>query len=160
MTDPAMKKLRSILRTHEERAAKRRVDATPVPDEEERRRRDCGERLRDVAGPVIRDFVGELRTAGHEASLEDQSDRSDVYPSVALIFTPRVRGATALASTLAFRYDPRRGVVVQRDVKSAASKGVVTGSHDRSGTMKPEAVSAEWVETKALSFIEAVLRAS
>src|SRR5438552_621770 len=37
---------------------------------------------------------------------------------------------------------------------------MVTSSHDRIGTMTVDAVSAEWVETKTLSFIEAVLKAN
>jgi len=37
---------------------------------------------------------------------------------------------------------------------------VITTSTDRIGTIGVEAVSPEWVETKTLSFIEAVLKAN
>ena len=66
---------------------------------------------------------------------------------------------TVVRSVLAFRYDPRRGIAVARDIKPSPNKGrMVTSSTDRIGTMKVEAVSVEWVETKTLSFIEAVLK--
>ena len=66
-----------------------------------------------------------------------------------------------LASAIIFRYDPRHGIVVQREVKQAPWKGrPATGSGDRLGTIGITAVAAAWVETKTLSFIEAVLRAN
>lgn len=161
MTDASMKKLRSLLKTYQDRTARPPAEIKPLRDEDERRRRECGERLQRVVAPVLRDFMTELREAGHEASIQDQSDSADAYPSVALVFTPRAPGGRALASELTFRYDPRRGVAVQRDIKPAATKGkVVTGSLDRVGTMKVEAVTADWVETKTLSFVEAVLKAN
>ena len=50
-------------------------------------------------------------------------------------------------------------MAVARDIKPSPTKGrAVTSSTDRIGTMKVEAVSVEWVETKTLSFIEAVLK--
>lgn len=101
----------------------------------------------------------ELKAAGHEASIEDASDTAGGYPSIELTFRPRAPGGDALASVLAFRCDPRRGIAVGRDIKPSPAKGrVVTTSSDRIGTMKVEAVSVEWVETKTLSFIEAVLK--
>src|SRR3989454_2712700 len=79
-------------------------------------------------------------------------------PILGLAFAPRSPGA--LASVLTFRYDPRRGIAVQRDVKPPATRArLVTSSHDRIGTMTVDAVTAEWVETKTLSFVEAVLKA-
>jgi len=109
--------------------------------------------------------MAELKGAGHDASTRDHTDRDDAYPSVALSFTPRVRTAsapeTALASALMFKYDPRRGILVQRSVKPSPTKGgLVTGSGDRLGTIGVDAVSAQWVETKTLSFIEDVLKAN
>jgi hypothetical protein len=75
------------------------------------------------------------------------------------MFTPRTPAGTALASTLTFKCDPRRGIAVARDIKPSPTKGrAVTSSTDRIGTMKVEAISVEWVETKTLSFIEAVLK--
>ncbi|HEY3220664.1 MAG TPA: hypothetical protein VGJ80_08030, partial [Gemmatimonadales bacterium] len=72
-------------------------------------------------------------------------------------FTP----PSGLASALIFRYDPRYGIVVQREVKQAPWKGrPPTGGGDRLGTIGIAAVSTVWVETKTLSFIEAVLRAN
>ncbi len=66
-----------------------------------------------------------------------------------------------LASAIIFRYDPRRGIVVQREVKHAPWKGQhPTQGGDRTGTIGIAAVSAAWVETKTLSFIEAVLKAN
>ena len=90
------------------------------------------------------------------------TDRNDAYPSVALSFTPRAANtADALSSAIIFRYDPRRGIVVQRDVKPSPRRGkVVTMSGDRSGTMGIEVVSAAWVVTKTLDFVEAVLKAN
>lgn len=159
MTDESMRKLRAILKIYQERAAKAAPGPKPAHGEEERRRRECGERLQKVVRPVLRDFMTELREAGHEASLQDETESADEYPSVTLVFTPRSPGDDALASELTFRYDPRRGVTVLRDVKPAATKGkLVTGSHDRVGMMKVDAVSTEWVETKTMSFIEAVLK--
>ncbi|HEX4575285.1 MAG TPA: hypothetical protein VH158_09150, partial [Gemmatimonadales bacterium] len=84
---------------------------------------------------------------------------ADAYPSVALAFTPRTPDGVALVSVLTFRYDPRRGIAVARDIKPSPAKGrAVTSSTDRIGTMRVEAVTADWVETKTLSFIEAVLK--
>src|SRR5260370_5433238 len=87
----------------------------------------------------------------------DLIERDDAYPSVALSFTPR----SGLASALIFRYDPRHGIVVHREVKHAPWKGrPPTGTGDRLGTIGIAAVSEAWVETKSLSFIEAVLKAN
>ena len=161
MTDKSREKLRSLLKSYEERTAKAPAGVKPVPDEGERRRRACGDRLQNVVRAVLQRFMDDLKNAGHEASIEDHSDTADAYPSVTLTFTPRAPGGTALASKLMFRYDPRRGIAVARDVKASPTKArVVTSSTDRIGTMKVDAVSVEWVETKALSFIEAVLNAN
>ena len=107
----------------------------------------------------------ELKSAGHDASTRDNTDRDDAYPSVALSFTPRARTApspeTALASALMFKYDPRRGILVQRDVKSSPAKArVVTATGDRLGTIGVDTVSSQWVEKKTLTFIEDVLKAN
>ena len=103
------------------------------------------------------DVMAELKNAGHEASVREHIERDDAYPSVALSFTPRA----GLASAMIFRYDPRHGIVVQREVKAAPWKGrPITGTGDRLGTIGINAVSAAWVETKTLSFIEAVLKAN
>ena len=159
MGDKRMEQLRSLLKSYEERTAKLPVDVKPAQDEGERRRRACGDRLRTVVRSVLDRFMDALKNAGHEASIEDRTDSADAYPSVALAFTPRSPGGTALRSVLAFRYDPRRGIAVARDIKPSPNKGrMVTSSTDRIGTMKVEAVSVEWVETKTLSFIEAVLK--
>jgi hypothetical protein len=114
-----------------------------------------------VVRPVLDRVVGELTNAGHEAAIEDQSTTAGAYPTMELAFTPRSPGGggTALTSVLTFRCDPRRGIAVGRDIKPSPAKGrVVTTSSDRIGTMKVEAISVEWVETKTLSFIEAVLK--
>ncbi|HYT04555.1 MAG TPA: hypothetical protein VEM13_06710 [Gemmatimonadales bacterium] len=161
MTDKSMEKLRSLLKSYQERTAKTQVAVKPVHDEGERRRRACGDCLQKLVRPALQSFVTELESAGHDASIQDHTDSVDAYPSVALSVAPRAPGATALASVLTFRYDPRRGIAVQRDVKvSAARDRVVTATTDRIGTIGVEAVTVEWVETKTLSFIEAVLKAN
>jgi hypothetical protein len=161
MTNKSLEKLKALLASYAQRAAKGHVDAKPVRDEGEQRRRACGERLQKVVRPVLLGFLPELENAGHDASVQDHTDSVDAYPSVALAFTPRASGARGLASVLSFRYDPRRGIAVQREIKVPATRErVVTASTDRIGTIGMEAVTAEWVETKTLSFIEAVLQAN
>lgn len=155
MTDDYRAKLRALLQAHAERAAKvLPADKTP---QDQADRRMCGERLHSVVRPVLDDLMAELKNAGHDASVREHIERDDAYPSVALSFTPR----SGLASALIFRYDPRHGIVVQREVKHAPWKGrPPTGTGDRLGTIGIAAVSAAWVETKSLSFIEAVLKAN
>jgi hypothetical protein len=159
MPDKSLEQLRALLTSYAERTAKAPAAAKPVPGEAERRRQACGDRLQRVVRPVLQRFLDELKNAGHEAAIEDHTDTADAYPSVTLAFTPHAPGA--LISQLVFRYDPRRGIAVSRDIKPSPTKGrVVTTSTDRIGTMKVEAVSADWVATKTLSFIEAVLKAN
>ncbi|HZI21427.1 MAG TPA: hypothetical protein VFD76_02890 [Gemmatimonadales bacterium] len=161
MADKTLEKLRSLLKTYDERSAKAQGAAKPTLDEGERRRRTCGGRLQTVVRAVLQTFAIELRNSGHQASVEDHTDTADAYPSVSLSFTPRTAAGTALASMLAFKCDPRRGIAVARDVRVPTAKGrVVSTSTDRLGTMKVEAVTPEWAETKALSFIEEVLKAN
>jgi hypothetical protein len=146
-------KLQALLKGHAERAAKEHAaDKTP---RDQANRRMCGERLHAVVRPVLETLMAELKTAGYEAAVREHIERDDAYPSVALSFTPR----GGLASALIFRYDPRHGIVVQREVKHAPWKGrPPTGTGDRLGTIGITAVSTAWVETKSLSFIEAVLK--
>jgi hypothetical protein len=153
MNDEIKDKLRALLKAHAERAAKLQPrDKTP---QDQADRRMCGERLHAVVRPVLDELMAELKNAGHDASVREHIERDDAYPSVALSFTPR----SGLASALIFRYDPRHGIVVQREVKQAPWRGrPPTGSGDRLGTIGITAVSAAWVETKSLSFIEAVLK--
>lgn len=154
-----MEQLRALLKSYGAGSAQPTTGTRNVVDEAERRRRDCAERLRRIVRPVLEAVMTELCGAGHEASLADETDSPAAYPSLALLFAPRAGGATALASVLTFRYDPRRGVAVQRDIKPPVSKTrLVTSSADRIGTMKVDAVTADWVETKTLSFVEAVLK--
>jgi len=154
LTDDYKTKLRALLRDHAERSAKGSADKTP---QDQADRRMCGERLRSVVRPVLEELLTELKSAGHEASVREHIERDDAYPSVALSFTPK----GGLASALIFRYDPRHGIVAQREVKHAPWKGrPPTGSGDRLGTIGIPAVSTAWVETKSLSFIEAVLKAN
>jgi hypothetical protein len=156
MTTDYKAKLRALLQAHAERAAKGQpADKTP---QDQADRRMCGERLHAVVRPVLDDIMAELKNAGHDASVREHIERDDAYPSVALSFTPR----SGLASALIFRYDPRHGIVVHREVKHAPWKGrpPTGGTGDRLGTIGIPALSAAWVETKTLSFIEAVLRAN
>jgi hypothetical protein len=168
MSEKSVEKLRALLKGYAERTGAGTGAAVgggggtgmkPAHDESERRRRTCGERLQKVVRPVLDRVVDELTNAGHEAAIEDQSATAGAYPSLELAFTPRSPAGTALTSVLTFRCDPRRGIAVGRDIKPSPAKGrVVTTSSDRIGTMKVEAISVEWVETKTLSFIEAVLK--
>ncbi|HLZ44728.1 MAG TPA: hypothetical protein VKQ05_03525 [Gemmatimonadales bacterium] len=154
MTDESKAKLQAMLQAHAERVAKNPTAAT---NRDQTERRACGERLRSVVRPVLDAFLGELKAAGHDAGVREHTDREDAYPSVALSFTP----LGGLASAIIFRYDPRHGIVVQREVKHAPWKGrPPTGSGDRLGTIGINAVSEAWVETKTLSFIDAVLKAN
>jgi hypothetical protein len=109
--------------------------------------------------------MNELRSAGHDAATRDQTDRENAYPSVALSFTPKApEPATprfSLASALIFRYDPRHGVIVHADVKPPpTARRATAGTAESLGTIGVEALSAEWVETKTLNFIDAVLKAN
>ena len=153
MSEEFTAKLHKMLQAHAERAAKEHpADKTPHDQSD---RRMCGERLHSVVKPVLETLMTALQGAGHQASVREHIERDDAYPSVALSFTPR----GGLASALIFRYDPRYGIVVQREVKQAPWKGrPPTGGGDRLGTIGITAVSLAWVETKSLSFIEAVLK--
>ncbi len=151
MADDVKTRLRALLQAYAERAAKE----TDKTDKDHADRRMCGDRLHAVVRPVLEDFMAELKGAGHEASVREHIERDDAYPSVALSFTPR----KGLASAVIFRYDPRHGIVAQREVKHAPWKGrPPTGTGDRLGTIGISAVSGAWVETKTLTFIEAVLK--
>jgi hypothetical protein len=165
MTVETTEKLRTMLAAFTERQA----SAKPVPKAgdgvAERKRRACAEALRTVVRPVLEAFATELQSAGHDASTRDHSDLDDAYPSVALSLTPRIHAArspeSVLASALMFKYDPRRGILVHRDVKLSPTKGRATPvTVDRTGTIGVDAVSAQWVETKTLSFVEDVLKAN
>ena len=175
MSEKSLEKLRALLKSYTERTGAATgagagagagagsgagaVDVKPAHDENERRRRACGERLQKVVRAVLDRVADELKNAGHEAAIDDQSATAGAYPSVELAFTPRSPGGAALTSVLTFRCDPRRGIAVARDIKPSPAKGrVVTTSSDRIGTMRVEAISVEWVETKTLSFVEAVLK--
>jgi hypothetical protein len=160
VTEETVQKLLSLLNAYEARTVSARGDARAARQEGERQRQVCGERLREIVRPVLQSFAAELHKAGHDASIQDHTDKEDAYPSVALSFSPRAHGESALTSVLAFRYDPRRGIVVQRDVRAATRGRVVTASTDRIGTIGVDAVSEEWVETKTLNFVDAVLKAN
>jgi len=165
MTDESMEKLRALLTAYAERKASAPPASRTGQGAAERKRRACADCLRNVVRPVLDRFMAELKNAGHDASTRDHTDKEDAYPSVALSFTPRARAAdsaeAALASALMFKFDPRRGILVQRDVKPSPTRGrIVTASSDRIGTIGVEAVSAKWVETKTLTFVEDVLKAN
>jgi hypothetical protein len=155
-----MEKLRSLLADFAARAASAPPPSRTGQTAAERKRAACAECFQQVVRPVLDRFMIELKNAGHDASTRDNTARDDAYPSVALSFTPRARGAeTALASALLFKYDPRRGVLVQRDVKMSPAKGrIVTATSDRLGTIGVDALSTQWVETKTLTFVEDVLK--
>ena len=155
MTDDYKTKLRALLQEYAERSAK--VSPAVKTSKDQADRRMCGERLHAVVRPVLDALMVDLKDAGHDAAVREHIERDDAYPSVALSFTPR----GGLASALIFRYDPRHGIVAQREVKQAPWKGrPPTGTGDRLGTIGIAAVSTAWVETKSLSFIEAVLKAN
>jgi hypothetical protein len=164
MTDENLATLRALLHAYADRAAKEPLPAKGQSGEEAQRRA-CGDRLRTVVRPLLDVFMAELRNAGHDASTRDQTDRENAYPSVALSFTPKPPPTAtprfSLASALIFRYDPRHGVVVHADVKHApTARRATPATGERLGTIGVEALSAEWVETKTLNFIDAVLKAN
>jgi hypothetical protein len=163
MSEERLAQLRAILLAYDERAADVPELSKAARREAERQRRAAAERLRAVVRPVLQAVMTELRSAGHDAMIQDSTESSDAHPSVALTFTPMVRGLSqgAFASVLAFRYDPRRGIVVQRDIRMMPARGrAISTSVDRGGTIGPEALTAEWAETKTLTFVDAVLKAN
>ena len=97
MSEKSLEKLRALLKGYAERtgagaapgAATGTSAVKPAHDENERRRRACGERLQKVVHPVLDRVVDELTNAGHEAAIEDQSATAGAYPSVELAFTPK-----------------------------------------------------------------------
>jgi hypothetical protein len=159
-TDQTMEKLHSLLADFDKRSASASAPSKTGQGASDRKRAACAACFQKVVRPVLERFMLELKNAGHDASTRDNTARNDAYPSVALSFTPRASGTeTALASALLFKYDPRRGVLVQRDVKPSPSKGrVVTATSDRLGTIGVDAMSTQWVETKTLTFVEDVLK--
>jgi hypothetical protein len=164
MTEAGRGRLRALLDAYAKRAAKAAAPGK-AHARGETQRKACGDRLRTLVLPLLDLLRTELLNAGHEASTRDQTDRANAYPSVALSFTPRAGAAPgpqfALASALIFRYDPRHGVVVHADVKaSPVARRASTASGERLGTIGVDALSAEWVETKTLNFVEAVLKAN
>jgi hypothetical protein len=157
MHDDNLTKLRDLLRAYSERAAK--AEAPRSAARADGQRRLCGEKLRTLVLPMLDLVMTELRNAGHEAATRDHTERDNAYPSVALSFTPR--SDLALASALIIRYDPRHGVVVQADVKPApTARSAAPSTVERLGTIGVDALSAEWVETKTLNFVQAVLKAN
>lgn len=158
-------KLHTMLAAFTERQASAKPTPKAADGIAERKRRACAEALRVVVRPVLEEFATELQGAGHDASTRDHTDLDDAYPSVALSLTPRIHAArspeSVLASALMFKYDPRRGILVHRDVKLSPTKGRATPvTVDRTGTIGVDAVSAQWVETKTLTFVEDVLKAN
>ncbi len=158
-------KLRTLLAAFTEQQASAKPAPKTGDGTAERKRRACADCLRTVVRPVLEEFAVELQNAGHDATTRDHTDLDDAYPSVALSLTPRVHAArspeSVLASALMFKYDPRRGILVHRDVKLSPAKGRVTPvTVDRTGTIGVDAVSTQWVETKTLSFVEDVLKAN
>ncbi len=155
MSDEIFTRLRSLLKAY----AEHKESGPPASrtGHGDRKRQAGAEGLRNVVRPVLDAFMVELKNAGHDASTRDHTDREDAYPSVALSFTPR----GGLASALMFKYDPKRGILVQREIKPSPARGrVVTASGDRTGTIGVDAVSAQWVETKTLAFVADVLKAN
>ena len=152
-----MKRLRSLLAAYAQLKASAPVAPKMGTGVADRKRRACAESLRTIVRPVLDAFMAELQNAGHDASTRDHTDREDAYPSVALSFTPRA----GLASALMFKYDPRRGILVQREIKPSPQKGrMVTAGGDRIGTIGVDALTTQWVETKTLAFVADVLKAN
>src|SRR5438874_1663907 len=86
MSEKSLEKLRTLLKSYAERAGAGAGagagtgtggsgggDVKPAHDESERRRRACGDRLQKMVRPVLDRVVDELKNAGHEAAIEDQS---------------------------------------------------------------------------------------
>lgn len=164
VTDESIDKLRALLQAYAKGQSGLSLVRDTGSSSTDRKRQACAERLSNIVLPVLTACMTELRSAGHDASTRDHTDRDDAYPSVALSFTPRGSSIKspeiALASALMFKYDPRRGIVVHRDVKPSPAKprAAAAASSDRLGTIGVEAVSAQWVEKKTLTFVEVVLK--
>src|SRR2546427_13276472 len=119
MTGKTMERLRSLLKTYDERTAKPQTDVKTVDHEGERRRRACGDRLQNVVRPVLQGFADELQSAGHEAAIRDHTNSADAYPSVALTFTPRSTGGDPAGLVLIFPHDPPRRIAAGRGNQAA-----------------------------------------
>ena len=156
MTDDGIAKLRKLLAAHAEKGSAAAPISKTGQGNAERQRRACADCLRNLVRPALDAFTTELKNAGHEAAARDNTERADAYPSVALSFTPR----GGLASALLFKCDPKRGILVQRDVKASPTKRTITASTDRLGVIGTEAVTTQWVEQKILTFVEDVLKAN
>jgi len=102
-------------------------------------------------------FMAELKSAGHEASTRDHTEREDAYPSVALSFTPR--GAPRLGTDVQVR--PQAGAsscIARSSPPRPESRGTGTGPHgnDRRG----RGVSASGSKTKTLASSLTLLKAN
>src|SRR5207249_2582919 len=107
MTGKTAEKLRSLLKTYDERSAARPpAEVRTAPDEAERRRRACGDRLLNAVRPVVQAFLTEPKSAGHEGAIEDRTNTADAYPSGGLRLTPRAPGGAAPAADIGFLYGP------------------------------------------------------
>src|SRR5207253_4396313 len=89
MSEKSLEKLRALLKSYTERTGAATGagagagagagsgagagDVKPAHDENERRRRACGERLQKVVRAVLDRVADELKNAGHEAAIDDQS---------------------------------------------------------------------------------------
>src|SRR5213593_1442883 len=104
MNDANIEKLRALLAAYAERKAAAPTASKAGHGTAERKRRACADTLRNIVRPVLESVMVELKTAGHEASTRDHTEKADAYPSVALSFTPKSPDA-ALASALIFKYD-------------------------------------------------------
>lgn len=157
MNDEILKRLRSVLKAYADLKATAPAGPKTGGGAADRKRRNCADALRNIVGPVLEIFADELRQTGHAAATRDHTEREDAYPSVGLSFTPQ----KGLASALMFKYDPRRGILVQREIKASPNKGrSVTAATDRIGTIGVDALTTQWVETKTLAFVVDVLKAN
>jgi len=144
MSDEIFTRLRSLLKAYDEHKSA----TAPGPRTgggSDRKRQAGAEALRKVVRPVLDAFMAELKTAGHEASTREHTDRADAYPSVALSFTPK----GGLASALMFKYDPKRGIVVQREVKAAPAQAQPAATAEPSATAPPAPSDLEGVRKRA-----------
>jgi len=153
VTDEYKAKLQALLRGYAERAAK--VEPANKTPQDQADRRMCGSGCGRSSVPC----------STRSWSSSRMPDTMPRFGNTSSATTPTQRGPllhaairTRLGAHLPLR--PRHGIVVQREVKHAPGRTAAHQHRDRLGTIGITAVSAPWVETKTLAFIEAVLKAN
>src|SRR5439155_23476726 len=77
MTDESKKKLSALLTAYAELKAKAQPASKVSDSTADRKRRACADCLRNIVRPVLDGFMTELKTAGHDATTRDHTDKED-----------------------------------------------------------------------------------